>query len=346
VAMPVDGDVQLSYYRRDIIEDKGLSRAYQKEFGKPLAPPQTWDDFMNIARFFGDGKHGVYGVLEAYRHGGQAFWYYMSNCVAYCSAPGQRGGLFFNTDNLEPLINDPGHVKGMENYAEAVDYGPPGMINFDSNEVRQRFANGEAVLAIDWPDTPIIGDLQEGSKVRGDIGSQQLPGSEEVWDYKKQDWIRADKLNQPAWLAFGGWCGVIPQSAPNADLSYSYLSFIAGPEFSLDMVTKANSGMNPYRLSHFNETRAWKKVGYPQPDLDEYLNAMEESETSPNPVNDLRVPGTAQFQDSTEVAAQEVVSGQAGAQDALDGLAEKWSQINQRKGNDKQLKAYRASLDL
>ena len=35
-------------------------------------------DFMNIARFFGDGKHGVHGVLEAYRHGGQAFWYFAS----------------------------------------------------------------------------------------------------------------------------------------------------------------------------------------------------------------------------------------------------------------------------
>ncbi len=132
---------------------------------------------MNIARFFGDGKHGVHGVLEAYRHGGQAFWYFASNCVSYCATKDLPGAMWFDPDTLDPLINNPGHVKGMENYAEAVKLGPPGMINFDSNEVRQRFANGEAVLCIDWDDTPIIGELQKNSKVKGKIGSQLLPGS-------------------------------------------------------------------------------------------------------------------------------------------------------------------------
>jgi multiple sugar transport system substrate-binding protein len=346
VAMPLDGDNQLSYYRRDVIEDKGLSADFQKEFGKPLAPPETWDDFMNIARFFGDGKHGVYGVVEAYRHGGQAFWYYMSNCVAYCTIPGERGGLFFDPDTLKPLVNDPGHVKGMENYAEAVKYGPPGMINFDSNEVRQRFANGEAVLGIDWDDTPIIGELQSGSKVKGKIGSQLLPGSTQVWDYRKQQWVTMSKPNRPAWLAFGGWCGVIPTKARNVDLAYKYLSFMASPAFSLKMVTAANSGMNPYRTSHFSDVDAWKKVGYPEPDLDGYLAAMKDSDSDPNAVHDLRLPGAATFQDDTEVAAQQVVSGQAKAQDALNQLAQAWDQVNAQKGKDKQLKAYKASLNL
>ncbi|MBO0813303.1 MAG: extracellular solute-binding protein, partial [Microlunatus sp.] len=201
VAMPIDGDNQLYYYRRDILSDKGLSKKYAKEFGKPLAPPDNWDDFMNIARFFGDGKYGVHGVVEAYRHGGQAFWYFASNCVSYVARPNLPGAMWFNPDNLDPLINNPGHVKGMENYAEAVKYGPPGMINFDSNEVRQRFANGEAVLGIDWDDTPIIGELQKGSKVKGKIGTELLPGSKRVYDYTKEAWIDLPQLNRPAWLA-------------------------------------------------------------------------------------------------------------------------------------------------
>src|SRR5438477_343032 len=166
------------------IADKGLSAAFKKEFGKPLAPPVTWDDFMNVARFFGDGKHGVHGVAEAYRHGGQAFWYFMSNCVAWCTVPGEKGGLFFDPSTLKPLINDPGHQQGLKNYAEAVKYGPPGMINWDSNEVRQQFKNGAAVLAIDWDDTPIIGELEKGTKVKGKISSGLLPGTHRVWNYK------------------------------------------------------------------------------------------------------------------------------------------------------------------
>lgn len=346
VAMPIDGDNQLCYYRTDILSDKGLSQQFQKQFGKPLAPPETWDDFMNIARFFGDGKHGVHGVVEAYRHGGQAFWYYMSNCISYCALPDAPGALFFDDKDLTPLVNNPGHVKGMENYAEAVKYGPPGMINFDSNEVRQRFANGEAVLAIDWDDTPIVGELQKNSKVKGHIGSALLPGSNKVYDYRKQDWVTQAKPNRPAWLAYGGWVGVVPKKARNVDLAYKYLSFLAGPEFSLKMVTTANSGMNPFRQSHLSDLAAWKNIGYPEPDLGLYLKAMEDSDVDPSAVHDLRLPGAATFQDDTEVAAQQVASGQKKAQDALNDLAKQWNTLNQQKGKDKQLQQYKASLNM
>ena len=345
VAMPIDGDNQLCYYRRDILSDKGLSKKFQKEFGKPLAPPATWDDFMNIARFFGDGKYGVHGVVEAYRHGGQAFWYFASNCVNYCATPDLPGAMWFDPDTLKPLVNNPGHVKGMENYAEAVKYGPPGMINFDSNEVRQRFAHGEAVLGIDWDDTPIIGELQKDSKVKGKIGSQLLPGADQVYDYKKEAWVKQSPPNRHGWLAFGGWVGVVPKSATDVDTSYKYLSFLAGPKFSMKMVTRANSGMNPFRSSQLDNKAAWKKVGYPEPDLDEYLEAMRASDTDPGAVKDLRLPGAASFQDSAEVAAQQVVSGQKSASDALDGLAKQWDQLNKRKGKSDQLKAYQASLN-
>ncbi|GAC1466776.1 MAG: extracellular solute-binding protein [Chloroflexota bacterium] len=346
IAMPIDGDNQLCYYRRDILSNKSLSKAFKKEFGKPLAPPATWDDFMNIARFFGSGKHGIHGVVEAYRHGGQAFWYYMSNCVAWCSVPGQKGGLFFDPRSLKPLVNDAGHVKGMQNYAEAIKYGPPGMINFDSNEVRQRFAHGEAVLGIDWDDTPIIGENQPGSKVRGKIGSQLLPGTHRVWNYKTGKWQTMGQLNRPAWLAFGGWCGVVSKKAHSIPLAYKYLSFVASPAFSMKMVTLANSGMNPYRLSHFRNVAAWKKAGYPEPDLRFYLNAMKTSDLDRNAVHDMRLPGAANFQDDTEVAAQKVVSGQSSAKSALDQLASQWDSLNHQKGMSKQLAAYRASLSI
>ncbi len=346
IAMPVDGDNQLMYWRRDILNNKNFGKAFRKEFGKPLAAPVTWDDFMNIARFFSGGKHGIYGVAEAYRHGGQAFWYYMSNCVAWCTVPGQKGGLFFDPKDLRPLINDPGHLQGLKNYAEAVKHGPPGMINWDSNEVRQQFKNGATVLGIDWDDTPIIGELEKGTKVKGKIGSGLLPGSHRVWNYKTGKWQNMAKANRPAWLAFGGWAGTIPKTAKDVSLSYKFLSFVASPAFSLKMVTGANSGMNPYRRSHFTNVAAWKKAGYPEPDLDAYLAAMKTSDLDPHAVQDLRMPGAAQFQDATEVGTGKAVSGQSSPKAALDGVASAWNQTNKQKGTDKQRAAYRASLNL
>lgn len=346
IAMPVDGDNQLMYWRRDIIGNKSLSKEFKKEFGKPLAPPETWEDFMNVARFFSGGKHGIYGVAEAYRTGGQAFWYYMSNCVSWCNPPGLKGGLFFDPANLKPLINDPGHVQGLKNYMQAVHYGPPGMINWDSNEVRQQFAHGSAVLGIDWDDTPIIGELQKGSKARGHIGSALLPGTHRVWNYKTNKWEHMAKLNRPAWLAFGGWCGTIPKTTHSVPLAYKFLSFIASPAFSLKMVTGANTGMNPYRYSHFNNVGAWKRAGYPEPDLNMYLAAMKKSDLDPQAVQDLRMPGAADFQTDTEEGVAKAVAGQMSPKAALDEIASKWNQLNDQKGHAKQLAAYRASLNL
>jgi multiple sugar transport system substrate-binding protein len=112
------------------------------------------------------------------------------------------------------------------------------------------------------------------------------------------------------------------------------------------MVTGANTGMNPFRHSHFNTVDAWTKAGYPQPDLGAYLTAMKKSDLDPNAVQDLRMPGAAQFQDATEVGTGKAVSGQSNAQAALDGVASTWKQINDQKGHDKQLAAYKASLNL
>jgi multiple sugar transport system substrate-binding protein len=103
--------------------------------------------------------------------------------------------------------------------------------------------------------------------------------------------------------------------------------------------------MNPFRSSQLDNVEAWKKVGYPEQDLTGYLDSMRKSDTDPGAATDLRLPGAASFQDTTEVAAQQVVSGQKSAQDALDGLAKQWSQLNERKGKDKQLKAYQESLN-
>jgi multiple sugar transport system substrate-binding protein len=167
-----------------------------------------------------------------------------------------------------------------------------------------------------------------------------------VWNYETNKWQKLAKPNRPAWLAFGGWCGTIPKTANNAELSYKFLSFLASPAFSMKMVTLANSGMNPFRFSHFKNVGAWKSAGYPEPDLGLYLNAMKKSDLDPNAVQDLRMPGAAQFQDATEVGTGKAVSGQSSPQAALDSVAKAWDQINSKKGKSKQLDAYRASLNL
>ena len=49
-----DGDMFALYYRKDIFEDPKMMEAYQAKFGKPLAPPKTWEEYAQIAQFITD----------------------------------------------------------------------------------------------------------------------------------------------------------------------------------------------------------------------------------------------------------------------------------------------------
>jgi multiple sugar transport system substrate-binding protein len=246
---------------------------------------------------------------------------------------------------MEPLINNPGHLQALKNYVEAVAYGPPGMVNYDSGDVRSAFAAGKAVLAIDWDDTGIVAELTPGSKARGKTASMLLPGSTKVWDYRKNAWVTMSTPNRPAWLAFNGWKGGIPNSTPKKDAAYNFISFLASPKISLEEVTMAGSGMNPYRYEHFTNRAAWVKAGYPSSgkDLDEYLRAMYDCETSSNAVTDLRIPGAASFQDAVELNTSRAAAKQTSPQDALNAIANAWKGINARYGTKRQIQAFKAS---
>jgi multiple sugar transport system substrate-binding protein len=63
-------------------------------------------------------------------------------------------------------------------------------------------------------------------------------------------------------------------------------------------------------------------------------------EDSTNRVYDLRVPGVGQFMSSMANGVAEAMAGQKTAQEALDGVAEEWSDIVDRIGADRLREAY------
>src|SRR3989454_5112635 len=102
--IPLDGDFQMVYYRKDLLQKEGLQ------------PPQTWDDYISIAQHFegkdlnGDGKSD-YGSCMAMKRSAQSYWMITSIAPAYLQSQGTKQGAFFSTDNMEPLMNNPAMAK-------------------------------------------------------------------------------------------------------------------------------------------------------------------------------------------------------------------------------------------
>lgn len=349
--LPIDGDVHTVYYRRDALENPRHKERFKARYGYDLRPPQTWKEYRDIGEFFngwdwvGDGRRR-YGVLEAFRRGGQAFWFFMSHAAPYVSVPGQKGNMFFHPDTMAPQINNPGFVKALEDWVVLVKFGPPGMINFDSGDVRSQFAAGVAVLALDWGDTGIVGSTDPKSVVRGRVGTIVLPGSTELYDFRTGRWTTLTRPNVAPYLAFGGWvCGVAILSKHPA-ASYDFCRTIAEPKNSYIAVTTAETGLNPFRVSHFEDRSGWMRFGFVEPDLGSYLGAIKASLAHPNAQLDLKLPGQARYLDALETQLARAAAGQISPRAALDAAAREWDRITNELGRDRMLRLYREWLGL
>jgi multiple sugar transport system substrate-binding protein len=348
-AVPMDGDNHIFYYRKDALDNIEYQKKFKDKYGYTLAPPKTWKQHREIAEFFngwdwdGDGRL-EYGVVEAMRKDDQAYWTFFSRAAAYVSIPGQPGGLFFDPNTMEPLINSPGHVKALEDWIKVKQFGVPGVVNMDSGEIRNVFTIGDASMAIDWGDIGVMADTSPESTIKGQCGYTIMPGTTRVWDYKKQTWAEFPKGNQAPYLAFGGWLAAIDAKSDHIEAAYDFISFLGTPENSYISVTTPETGFNPCRKMHFDRLAGWFGYGFVNPK--DYLGAIEATIAHDNVQPDLRIPGTARYFEALDPQLAMALAGNKTAKEALDAVAKEWKRITEDIGKDAQLKAYRASLGL
>jgi multiple sugar transport system substrate-binding protein len=65
LGVPYHDGPECLIYRRDLFEDPDLRIRYQQQFGDPLAPPTTWQEFQRIARFLHQPERKLYGTVFA-----------------------------------------------------------------------------------------------------------------------------------------------------------------------------------------------------------------------------------------------------------------------------------------
>ena len=61
-AYPTEGDANGWSYRKDLFEDPEEMEAFKAKYGYDLAVPTTYEQFLDIAKFFTRPDQGLYGV--------------------------------------------------------------------------------------------------------------------------------------------------------------------------------------------------------------------------------------------------------------------------------------------
>ncbi len=349
--IPLDGDFQMVYYRKDLLQKDGLQ------------PPATWDDYISIASHFqgkdlnGDGKTD-YGSCIAMVRAAQSYWMFISVAAAFLQSKGTKQGAFFNTDNMQPLMNNDGAAAALTIYKQLSKLGSPSQLNQNVGDTRGLFTSGRCALSVDWGDIGTLAIDPATSKVQDKVGAVILPGSKRVLDRATGKLVDCDAttcpnaingVNHAPFAAFGGWSGAINKAAPakTKDAAFAFLSYMSAPAQSGVDVTIGKTGFNPYRTSHFSNLDTWTKAGMSEQAAKDYLGAIESSLKSPNMVLDIRVPQSAFYEGTSldtalaQYLAAELTLGQTMAQ-----ITNQWNKKTDEIGRQAQLDAYKASLSV
>ena len=339
----MDGDMHMLNYRADLFEDPENKEAFKAKYGYDLAAPVTWDQYYDIAEFFTRPDEGLYGTAEAYKIGGQQFWYFFSHAASYTNDPATPGAMFFDPETMDAQINNPGWLRALEEYKKGLDFNPPGSLNNGSGDVRPLYSGGTVAMNIDWADSGVLG-ATEGS-IKGNVRTAVLPGSNDIWNSETEQWDHFDTPVASPFLAFGGWQLAVPDDSKYKEAAWSYVAEATSPEVSAKAIVTANTGVNPYRLSHYENLDNWSSIFTPE-EASSYLSAQRASLDSPNVALDLRIPGFYSYTDVLEIELSKALAGEEEPQAALDNIAAEWNKITDEFGRDNQLAAYRSSMGL
>lgn len=345
ISVTIDGDVHSGAYRTDLFADPANREAFLDQHGYELAPPETWDEYYDIAAFFTRPDQGLYGTVEAFARGGQQFWFFFSHAAAYTSHPDTPGAMFFDPETMAAQLRNPGWERALEDYVRSVAYSPPGALAFNATDIRTVFANGQVAMIIDWGDAGTVAADPRHSRVHGNTGFFLLPGSREVWNGETGRWDSFDAVVHAPFMAFGGWVASVPASSTRQEAAWDYILWYASPENSARDVVTGGTGINPYRLSHFADVEAWLGV-FTRAEAESYLAVQLGSIDSPNVALDFRIPGYFAYSEALEVQLGRALAGEIDPDDALHAVADAWDELTRELGRDEQRAAYRASMGL
>ena len=155
-AVPAMGDAVGWTYRKDWFAKPEIQKEFKAKYGRDLAPPKTWDEFLQVAKFFQgrqvDGKK-VYGSYIYTERGSEGITMGVTN-VLYTYG--------FEYDNpkkryqMDGFVNSANAVKGLELYREIYKCcTAPGMANAYMSEGLDAFKSGQVAMQMNffafWP---------------------------------------------------------------------------------------------------------------------------------------------------------------------------------------------------
>jgi multiple sugar transport system substrate-binding protein len=157
-------------YRKDLFNNPEENKRYEKEYDKELKVPETWDEFVETARFFNRPEKGLYGtVFAAYpdRH---------NNVFDFALQLWSRGGELIRNGRV--ILNSDQAEEAMIFYRRILNDTSvvyPKCRETDSIASGWLFAEGKIAMMVNWFGFAAMCETVPKSNVNGKVGITSIP---------------------------------------------------------------------------------------------------------------------------------------------------------------------------
>ncbi len=211
-ALPAMGDALGWVYRKDWFERPEIQEAFQAEYGRPLTVPETWEELMEVAKFFQgreiDGEVR-YGAAIYTERGSEGI------TMGVTAALYAWGFEYENTPgsyDMEGAVNSPDAIAALEFYKELYECcTPPGHSDAYMVANLDAYKSGQVAMQMNW--FAFFPGIAKDETVGGDVSGFFVNPSMKV-----------------AASALGGQGISVVSYSDKQDLALQYIKWFAQPD--------------------------------------------------------------------------------------------------------------------
>ena len=171
----IDGDFQMVYYRPMCSRSSVWSRPRPgTSISRSPRPPRQGHERR---------RRGDFGSCMFKKRNAQSYYAIMTIAASYVQSQGTGQGIFFNTDDMTPMVNNEAWAKAFEFYKGPASTARPRSSTTTSATPGPWSPAAAAPLVIDWGDIGPLSIDPTTSKIKDKVGAVISPGSTQVLDW-------------------------------------------------------------------------------------------------------------------------------------------------------------------
>ncbi len=166
LGLPIQANALTMAYRADLFESGTEQTNFKKKYGRNLAVPETWSEFVQVAEFFTRPQQNLYGTTLM---AGVGDWD-IDDFKTLVACWGGNGHLI--TDNFGVVVATPPALAALQFYVDLIrkyKVTPPGTTSASWDTVGSLFASGRTVMTMNYAPQSL------DSNVHGSIANAVVP---------------------------------------------------------------------------------------------------------------------------------------------------------------------------